>query len=225
MRSDWMGSRSSLLLALFLLAGAANALAIGPRIYEQDDLGDISLSEFTYSLSADCNASTISVFVYNETNRPIRDANLYLKYVDFSTPLMSNTKTDKDGFSLVRLPGNVLLMRGLFVLIIEKTGYRNKEVHFDLSPCWGGSSIPTKPQTNGTANSSNATSPTTPLNPPSNNSTATVPPTNPSANGTGAGNQTQNGTGIPEETQPCQGAAFLLASAFAVGWFIKRGRE
>lgn len=222
-----MGRWPALLLALILLAGASSALAIGPRIYEQDDLGDISLSEFTYSFSADCNASTISVYVYNESIKPVRDANLYLKYVDFSTPLMSNTKTDKDGYSLIRLPGNVLLMRGLFVLVIEKGGYRNKEVHFDLSPCWGGSSIPPKPQANGTANASNGTGTATPPKPQSNNST-TAPTGNASGNGTAWGNQSQNGTQgggstAPPEGQPCAGTALLLASAAGLGWFIKRG--
>ncbi|MFH0884681.1 MAG: carboxypeptidase-like regulatory domain-containing protein [Candidatus Micrarchaeota archaeon] len=187
-----MGKQAALLLALVCLCWASSALTIGPMIYEQKDLGDIGLSEFTYSLSADCNASTISAYIFNETNRPVRDANIYLKYVDFSSPLMSNTKTDKDGYSLIRLPGNVKLMRGLFIMVVEKKGYRNKEIHFDLSPCWGGNPIPPKP--NQTMNTTNATNQTGPPKPPSNNSTS-IPPANASGNQTPGANGTGNGTG------------------------------
>lgn len=210
-----MGKHSVLLLALVGLFGISGALVIGPRIYEQDDLGDPALTEFTYSLSADCNASTISAYILNESNGPVRDASAYLKYVDFSTPLMSSTKTDKDGFTLIRLPGNVMLMRGLFILVIEKKGFRNKEVHFDLSPCWGGSQFPPKPQTNQTQN---ATNHTTPPAPPSNNTTAVPPP----ANNTvmqNASNMSGNQSGAQEESdtpeQPCPASAALCAIAMA----------
>jgi hypothetical protein len=128
------------------LSAICSALVVGPRIYEQDDLGDPMFSEFTYSLSVDCNASTINLIVMNESNRPVQDAQTYLKYVDFSTPVVSNVKTDKDGFALIRLPGNVKFMRGLFILVIEKRGFRSKEVHFDLSPCLTNGVIPAKPQ-------------------------------------------------------------------------------
>ncbi len=164
--------RHSFALALLALCGLSSALIIGPRIYEQDDLGDPILSEFTYSLSADCNASTISAYILNESNGPVRDAGVYLKYVDFSTPLMSSSKTDKDGFTLIRLPGNVMLMRGLFIMVIEKKGFRNKEVHFDLSPCWGGSQFPQKPQTNQSANASQ------PAKQPEANASTFIPPAN-----------------------------------------------
>ena len=113
-----------------------NALVIGPRIYEQQNLGDVSLSEFTYSLSVDCTASTISLIVMNANNSPVKDAQSYLKYIDFSAPLISRGTTDKDGFKLHKLPGDTRVMRGLFVFVIEKNGYRNKEIHFTLEGCY-----------------------------------------------------------------------------------------
>ena len=208
-----MGKLAPLLLALLCIAGASSAFSIGPRIYEQKDLGDISLSEFTYSLSADCNASTINVSIFNESNGAVREANVYLKYVDFSSPLMSNTKTDKDGFTLIRLPGNVHLMRGLFIMVVEKKGFRNKEIHFDLSPCWGGSSIPPKPQPNQTTNGTGAANQTGPPKPPSNNTTITLPGNasgnqTPGANGTG--NAGGGGIGGTETGTPVCPAAILI---------------
>jgi hypothetical protein len=215
-----MEKQASLLLALLCLFGASFALTIGPRIYEQKDLGDISLSEFTYSLSADCNASTISVSIYNESNRPVRDANIYLKYVDFSSPLLSNSKTDKDGFSLIRLPGNVKLMRGLFIMVVEKKGFRNKEIHFDLSPCWGGSQFPPPPIKPGNQ-TANATNQTGPPKPPANNSTS-IPPagngTAPGFNATNGTNQSGAGNGTPDSGPLCPTGAVLLTIALVTSY-------
>jgi len=165
------------LIMVLLAIGCCSAVVVGPKIYEQDDFGDISLSEFTYSISADCTAAAITVIVMNETLRPVVGANTYLKYVDFSTPLMGSAVSDKDGRVLLKLPGNVNLMRGLFILVIDKKGYRGKEVHFDLSPCFSNSTNPTKPS-KPPANGSNT-----------NNSNTTNNQTNPPGDG-GQGNGT-----------------------------------
>ncbi|MEW6035953.1 MAG: hypothetical protein AB1529_05040 [Candidatus Micrarchaeota archaeon] len=200
-----------LLLAL-LLAGLCSAAVVGPRIYEQDDFGDISWSEFTYSISADCTASTISLIIMNESNKPVADAQTYLKYIDFSSPLLSNVKSDKDGLALHRLPGQVTLMRGLFVLVIEKKGYRSKEVHFDLSPCFGNYTVPpppANPPQNGTAGNGSAAPP--PVQPPKNNTTTiNVPPPANATNGSG-----DDGPGaVPAQPSICPPALALLLLIF-----------
>jgi hypothetical protein len=130
---------------LLFFSFACHAIIVGPAIYEQDDFGDIMWAEFTYSLSADCTAGTITTIVMDESNKPVKDASVYLQYIDFSTPLIGNIVTDKDGYALHRLPGQVQLMRGFFVLGIQKKGYRTKEVHFDLYPCFHNGSMPPKP--------------------------------------------------------------------------------
>jgi hypothetical protein len=122
------------ILSLLILS-VVNAAIIGPTVYEQDDFGDISLNEFTYSLSVDCDAATLRVIVMNESIKPVEGANVYLKYVDYASPLISSGTTGKDGLVLHELPGNVSLMRGLFILVIGKEGYRGKEVHFDILRC------------------------------------------------------------------------------------------
>jgi outer membrane biosynthesis protein TonB len=134
-------------LALFLLLvfSIVSAKVVAPTIIEQRDLGTVSLNEFTYSISADCTAGTVRLFVMDEENKPVKDAPSYLKYIDFSQPLISSAESDKDGFTLHKLPGNVKLMRGLFVLVIEKNGYRNKEIHFYLNRCFSDEEIPFPP--------------------------------------------------------------------------------
>ncbi|NYZ74314.1 hypothetical protein H0O00_04165 [Candidatus Micrarchaeota archaeon] len=193
-------------IALFSLFSICSALMVGPRIYEQDDFGDISLDEFTYSISADCTASSITLLVMNGSNRPVRDANAYLKYIDFSTPLMGSGVSNNDGQILFKLPGDVSLMRGLFIIVIEKKGYRSKEVHFDLSPCFTNATNPTPPAKppKPPANDTNNTQPpgggtqndTNQTNPPSQNYTnATNGSGSIGGNVTNGGNETGDGTG------------------------------
>jgi len=124
-----------ILLSLLALTYCSSAVVIGPHIYEQQNNGDNNLPEMTYSLSVDCTAAAINVIVMDNATNPIQDANTYLKYVDFSSPTIGSGKTDKDGFVIMKLPGNVQLMRGLFIMVIEKKGFRNKEIHFDIVNC------------------------------------------------------------------------------------------
>lgn len=129
-------------LILFSTCFAATA---PPRIYEQDDLGDPMFKEFVYAISVDCTASAIKLYVMDEDYEPVQDAGSLLKYVDFSSPLLSSVETDKDGFALHKLPGQTTLMRGLFILVMEKDGFRSKEVHFDISPCYTDYTFPQPP--------------------------------------------------------------------------------
>lgn len=101
--------------------------------------------EFVYSISVDCTAATIKLIVMDEEYEPVQDTSTYLKYVDFASPLLSTVKTDKDGFALHKLPGQTTLMRGLFILVMEKKGFRSKEVHFDIAPCYSDYTFPPPP--------------------------------------------------------------------------------
>lgn len=132
---------------IILILSVTSAAVIGPQVYEQRDFGDISLDEFTYSISVDCDAATIRAIVMNESIEAVEGANTYLKYIDYASPLISSESTGKDGRVVHQLPGNVSLMRGLFILIIEKDGYRTKEMHFDILVCLTNQSyVPPRPE-------------------------------------------------------------------------------
>lgn len=211
-------------LVLLFLFASSYALIVGPAIYEQDDFGDISLLEFTYSLSADCSAGTITTIVMDESNKPVQDANAYLQYIDFATPLISSGKTDKDGYVLSRLPGSVQLMRGLFILVVEKKGFRSKEVHFDLYPCLHNGSLPPKPP----PPKPPEVKPPPVMNytverHPANISNITVPKP-PPANASGSANNSTNGTGGNgggEGERTCPVPLALISGMVAYGMFIK----
>ncbi|MDD5172274.1 MAG: hypothetical protein PHF60_04535 [Candidatus ainarchaeum sp.] len=213
--------RLTALLMLFVIIGISSALILGPKIYEQDDLGDPMFGEFTYSISVDCTAASITTIVMNESNTRVQGANAYLKYVDFSTPLMGAGTSDKDGLILFRLPGDVKLMRGLFILVIEKKGYRSKEVHFDISPCFTNTTNPAPPS-KPPANNSNNTQ--LPGNGTGQNNTNQTQPQQNDTNETGENNETGDGTDAGNET-----GGELCAPAFALPlllmMFFKRTRR
>jgi hypothetical protein len=195
----------ALLLALFLPLLHANVV-IAPTVYEQDDFGDpVLLQDFTYSLSVDCTAATISVIAMDEKNKPVEGAYTYLKYIDFSSPLISKGPTDREGFVLHKLPGSTKLMRGLFVLVMEKNGFRGKEVHFDISGCYSNGTIQPKPPANNTTTA-----------PPAN----IPPPFNYTPLPTGANNTTGNQSGAPaagaEPTPEACLPVFLVALSIAI---------
>lgn len=126
--------RSFIFFALFL--SLSFAATIGPRIFEQDDFGDPSWEQFVYSVGVDCEQATIKLIVMDGDYQRVEEANTYLKYVDYSSPLISSNSTGGDGVVLHKLPGSTQLMRGLFILVIEKQGFRTKEVHFDIYGCY-----------------------------------------------------------------------------------------
>ncbi len=189
------------LVIFILLFHLSTAKMIAPKIYEQDDLGDPIFKEFTYAISADCTAGTITTFIFNESNKPVRDATVYIQYIDFSVPLISNVVTDAKGYALHKLPGDVKFMHGLFVMVVQKKSYRSKEVHFDLSPCYSNGTIkpPVKVATNNT-NKTNLVKPV-PISPTSNQSNKSVK------------NETAP-TGKTEKIPICPGL-FLLGLGFA----------
>jgi len=121
---------------LLILLAFVNAVNVGPTIYEQDDFGDPIFPELIYSLSVDCDENIIKIIVMNESYRMMDGAITYLKYIQYERPLISKETTNKQGTALHTLPGEVELMRGLFVFVIEKDGYRTKEIHFDISRCY-----------------------------------------------------------------------------------------
>ncbi|MFH2101539.1 MAG: hypothetical protein ABII71_05640 [Candidatus Micrarchaeota archaeon] len=128
--------KTRILLILMLALSLAFARSEIPYVYEEEDFGNEALPRFLYSLSVDCETGDIRQEVFNEQVEPIQGVNSYLKYHDYATPLISSGSTDSDGVVTHTIPGNINLMTGLFILVIEKTGYMSKEIHFNNDPCF-----------------------------------------------------------------------------------------
>ncbi|MBU0532789.1 hypothetical protein KKB44_04840 [Candidatus Micrarchaeota archaeon] len=119
----------------FLFIVSLASAILGPQIYEQKNLGYYAYPEFLYSLGVDCDNGEVHLNVMDTNMSGVEGTKTYLQYIDFASPLLSSASTGEDGFVKHKLPGNVTFMRGLFMLRIEKNGYRSKEIHFDILCC------------------------------------------------------------------------------------------
>jgi hypothetical protein len=176
------------------------ASAIAPVVYEHKNLGQPSLPELLYSLRADCENGTVHFIVMDANFTRMENASTFLKYVDFSSPLISREETDMNGTVIHVLPGNVSNMRGLFIMVMEKKGFRSKEIHFDILRCFGEQNYPPLP-----------VKPVPDISIPKKRENGSVPAVNMSTDITqNVTNVTTNQTAVGEEAQEECLSAFLL---------------
>ncbi|MFH1784874.1 MAG: hypothetical protein ABH842_00450 [Candidatus Micrarchaeota archaeon] len=125
-----------ILIFFIIFLSLSSSVFVAVRVWDQDDLGDIIFEQFTYSIAVDCEKAQLYLIVMNGTNLPVENATTYLQYLENSNQIISRITTPKNGTALHQLPGNTSYMRSRWNLLIEKNGYRNKAVQFDLAPCY-----------------------------------------------------------------------------------------
>ena len=121
-------------LFLFSFSVAAETELV---IFEQRDLGVAYDENFDdLYLTMDCVTDTMTVYV-KEDGEPVTGAVVRLIYVDYSVPLLASGPTTAEGKFTYKLVGERDFMTGLFLVVVEKEGYKNKEAHFDIARCIG----------------------------------------------------------------------------------------
>jgi len=128
--------KSKILLVLLLGLSLVFARSEIPYVFEEEDFGNEGLPKFLYALSVDCDTGQIRQEVFNEQVEPLEGVSSYLRYHDYASPLISSGTSNADGVILHQVPGDIDLYTGLFILVIEEPGYQNKEIHFDINPCF-----------------------------------------------------------------------------------------
>ncbi len=119
------------LLALSVSMAADTEL----MIYEQRDLGVEYENDFdNLYITMDCETNDMIIYV-RDNGAPVTGAVVRLIYVDYSVPLLASGPTTSDGRFTYKLIGERDFMTGLFLAVVEKEGYKNKEAHFDIMRC------------------------------------------------------------------------------------------
>ena len=129
----------SILLLSFSFALYQGSLTLDPIEYK--NFGAISDPNFTVTLSMDCPSGEITQTTMSGGSA-VKGANSYLKYVQYSVPLLTSGTTDSSGKLVHKLPGTVSYYTGLFTLTVEKSGYQKQEVHFGISKCFVNATAP-----------------------------------------------------------------------------------
>ncbi|MEM4366968.1 MAG: hypothetical protein QW035_02455 [Candidatus Anstonellales archaeon] len=126
-----MLNKSATLLALVVLV--AHALAFHPALTEKD-FG--SGKTMRLDVEVDCKAMKVySTVRDNSTGEEIGGVSAYLFYADYSYQLISTAKTDAQGKAANTYVGKEELLKKMFVLRIEKSGYMSKEAQFSILQC------------------------------------------------------------------------------------------
>ena len=124
------------LFSLLFLFSIASAEEIELTVYEERDFGPAYEEDFDeLEITMECGKSIIYIDIEDE-DVPITGAIVRIMYIDYSTPLLASGPTDVEGEFDYTLVGEKNFMRGLFLVIVEKEGYRQKEAHFDISNCF-----------------------------------------------------------------------------------------
>jgi len=178
-------------LSLLLFAALVFPYNITINPFEYKDMGNLSLPEMNATIMMDCGGKAIiSQIVYN--GAPVSGAFTMLKYVQYDNPLLSSGNTDSSGYVTHKLTGNISYMTGIFVLVMEKSGFKNREAHFLIDECFLPPPPPPPPPLQNSTPPQNVTPPqqnnTPPSPPPSNATLPIAPPSNFTQNK--SGNQT-----------------------------------
>ncbi len=128
---------SRILILLLLLVSMVYAQRVAPTLIGDKDFGNGDLEEMRYAISAQCKEATVDLMVFDREYKRVPSAKTYLTYVDYEAKLLATNYTDSQGFRSHKLPGNPRFMRGLFILLIEKEGFRNQEIYFTIDRCYG----------------------------------------------------------------------------------------
>ncbi len=127
---------------LLLLLSVCAAVETPMKIFEQRDFGPGYEEQFDdLYVTMDCDSEIIHIYVSDE-DKPVTGAVVRVLYIDYSTPLIASGPTDSDGKLSFKIIGEEDFMTGLFLTVVEKEGYNNKEAHFDISICIAEEEIP-----------------------------------------------------------------------------------
>ncbi len=126
-----------LVLCILLVLSVSMAAETELAIFEQRDLGVEYHDEFdALYITMDCEEELMTIYVKSD-GEPVTGAMVRLIYIDYSVPLLAAGPTDVDGKFTYKLIGERDFMTGLFLVVVEKEGYKNKEAHFDIARCIG----------------------------------------------------------------------------------------
>ncbi len=114
-----------------LLMFVSLGFAITPDIYGVQDTGSESLPVIDFNLSLDCGNKDLQVVTL------LDGADLTMFYTDYGyQPLPNRMKTGIDGSAVMKVPGTLDFLTGLFILRIDKQGYQSREIEFTYEKCF-----------------------------------------------------------------------------------------
>jgi len=126
---------------LFFLAAlvlAASAFSVVPHFIDVQDTGSESLPSLDVGISLDCDSKNVTVTVLSDDDgTPVAGADARLFYTDYTyQPLPNPGKTDSKGMAGLPVPGTLKFLNAMFVLRVDKQGFKSREIEFAYEYCF-----------------------------------------------------------------------------------------
>jgi hypothetical protein len=130
-------------LALFLL-GISMAANVTPKYLGIKDTGNQNLPTMAVGIQINCDNKELKINVAtNGTGAPVSGATEYLFYTDYGyQPLPNSVKTGTDGTALMKVPGTINFLTGLFILRTDHPEHRSREIEFTYEKCFKDPAVP-----------------------------------------------------------------------------------
>ncbi|MFN7991276.1 MAG: hypothetical protein U0R44_03925 [Candidatus Micrarchaeia archaeon] len=166
---------------LLLIAGLCMAFSVRPAYIETKDTGNQNLPTLDVGITIDCGDKSVEVEVRsNQSGEAVKDAKTYMFYTDYEYQALPNPgTTDAGGKATMAVPGNLKFLTALFILRVDHTQFRSREIEYTYKKCFEPQPSPPPPPPppkNNTAAGTNQTKPPQNQSPPANTTTPAPPP-------------------------------------------------
>ena len=122
---------------LLLITALGFAYTVQADFIGVQETGNENLESLDVGVFIDCEEKDLRVAVLGEDSEgPISGASAYLFYTDYEYQLLATGTSDADGNAAITVPGSIDYLTALFILRVDKSGYRTKEVEFAYEKCF-----------------------------------------------------------------------------------------
>jgi hypothetical protein len=122
---------------IVLLIGSVFAATVKADVRAVKDTGNENLPKMNVGITIDCDSKALIVEPKsNTTGEPIASAQTYLFYTDYEYQLVGTGSTNASGISKINVIGNQDFLTALFILRVDKSGFRSRETEFTYKYCF-----------------------------------------------------------------------------------------
>ena len=183
---------SAFLISFLLFSTITHAFSVAPEHIEIQDTGNERLPPLNVQFVVDCDSKQINASVISmRDGTPVSGADVFLFYTNYGYQLISTGKTGNDGIATLNVVGNMNYLTALFILRVDQSNFRSREIEFTYQKCFEGPSPGPQPTI------------TPPQEPPQTQNLSQLPPVNESSENSfgNVDNVTSENTTSQQQTQ------------------------
>lgn len=124
-------------VVLLMMAAIASAFGVQADAIDIKDTGNENLEALDVAIFIDCGLKNITAEVKGQdSEQAVAGASAYLFYTDYEYQLIATGMSDAEGRARINVLGNQDYLTALFILRIDKSGYRSREIEFSYEKCF-----------------------------------------------------------------------------------------